>query len=133
MKQFLATMRAGVVLWHGQLERAICALEKIIVDMDKLRRQGDLSAARLNSLGQQLLTYIRLVPLGRSSHAAGQSGDGDRQSTTTAPAQARPAYAAPPPDLSTNPAFAQSRIKPRSFCRSPYRGRFDGFHALLAS
>jgi len=25
----------------GQLERAICALEKIIVDMDKLRRQGD--------------------------------------------------------------------------------------------
>ena len=148
-------------LWHGQLERAICALEKIIVDMDKLGRQGDLSAARLNSLGQQLLTYIRSnrtalvdygaryragrristslaesavnslvakrmvksqqmpVPLGRSSHAAGQSGDGERQSTTTAPAQARPAYAAPPPDLSTNPAFAQSRTKPQSFCRSP--------------
>ncbi len=59
-----------------------------------------------------------LVPLGRSSHAAGQSGDGERQSRTTAPAQARPAYAAPPPDLSTNPAFAQSRIKPQSFCRS---------------
>ena len=38
-------------LWHGQLERTICALEKIIVDMDKLGRQGDLSAARLNSLG----------------------------------------------------------------------------------
>ena len=106
-------------LWHGQLERTICALEKIIVDMDKLGRQGDLSAARLNSLGQQLLTYIRsnrtalldygasgaphfdqpggirgqflgcekdgqkpanaLVPLGGSSHAAGQSGDGERQ------------------------------------------------------
>jgi hypothetical protein len=46
-------------LWHGQVDRAICALEKIIVDMDKLGRQGDLSAARLNSLGQQLLTYIR--------------------------------------------------------------------------
>jgi len=60
-----------------------------------------------------------LVPLGRSSHAAGQSGDGERQSTTTAPAQARPAYAAPPPDLSANPAFAQSRIKPQTFCRSP--------------
>ena len=59
-----------------------------------------------------------LAPLGRSSHAAGQSGDGERQSTTTAPAQARPAYAAPPPDLSTNPAFAQSRIKPKGFCRS---------------
>ena len=56
--------------------------------------------------------------LGRSSHAEGQSGDGERQSTTTAPAQARPAYAAPPPDLSTNPAFAQSPIKPQSFCRS---------------
>ena len=142
-------------LWHGQLERTICALEKIIVDMDKLGRQGDLSAARLNSLGQQLQSDracrlwreissgaphfdqpggIRgqflgcekdgqkpanaLAPLGRSSHAAGQSGDGERQSTTTAPAQARPAYAAPPPDLSTNPAFAQSRIKPQTFCRS---------------
>jgi hypothetical protein len=46
-------------LWHGQVERAICALEKIIVDMDELGRQGDFSAARLNSLGQQLLTYIR--------------------------------------------------------------------------
>ena len=46
-------------LWHGQVERAICALEKIIADMDKLGRQGDLSAGRLNSLGQQLLTYIR--------------------------------------------------------------------------
>ncbi len=38
---------------------ALSALEKIIVDMDKLGRQGDFSAARLNSLGQQLLTYIR--------------------------------------------------------------------------
>jgi hypothetical protein len=37
----------------------MCALEKIIVDTDKLGRQGDLSAAWLNSLGQQLLTYIR--------------------------------------------------------------------------
>ena len=46
-------------LWHGQVERAICVLEKIIADMDKLGRQGDLSAGRLNSLGQQLLTYIR--------------------------------------------------------------------------
>jgi hypothetical protein len=46
-------------LWHGQVERAICALEKIIVDMDALGRQGDFPAARLNNLGQQLLTYIR--------------------------------------------------------------------------
>ena len=46
-------------LWHGQVERAICVLEKIIADMEEQGRQGDLSAARLNSLGQQLLTYIR--------------------------------------------------------------------------
>jgi hypothetical protein len=46
-------------LWHGQVERAISALEKISADMDTLERQGDLSATRLNSLGQQLLTYIR--------------------------------------------------------------------------
>ncbi|VTZ51636.1 hypothetical protein MPC4_420001 [Methylocella tundrae] len=148
-------------LWHGQVERAICALEKIIADMDTLGRQGDLSATRLNSLGQQLLTYIRsnriaLVDYGArysagrristslaesavnslvakrmaksqqmrwspsgahliSSHAAGSSGYGERQSTTTAPAQARPASAASPPDLSTNPTFAQSRLNPRVF------------------
>lgn len=46
-------------LWHGRVERAICALENIIEDMDELGRQDDFSAARLNSLGQQLLTYIR--------------------------------------------------------------------------
>ena len=46
-------------LWHGQVERAICALEKIVADMNELGRRGDFSAARLNSLGQQLLTYIR--------------------------------------------------------------------------
>jgi len=46
-------------LWHGQVERATRALEKIIADMDTLGRQGDLSATRLNSLGQQLLNYIR--------------------------------------------------------------------------
>ena len=46
-------------LWHGQVERAILALEQIIADMDELGREGDLSASQLNSLGQQLLTYIR--------------------------------------------------------------------------
>ena len=148
-------------LWHGQLERTICALEKIIVDMDEAGTPGrfvcrpaqqpwsatsDLyplqpdRACRLwreissgaphfdqpGGIRGQFLGCEKdgqkpanaLVPIGRSSHAAGQSGDGERQSTTTAPAQARPAYAAPPPDLSTNPAFAQSRIKPQSFCRS---------------
>ncbi len=46
-------------LWHGQVERAICVLEKFVEDMNELGRRGDFSAARLNSLGQQLLTYIR--------------------------------------------------------------------------
>jgi hypothetical protein len=54
-----------------------------------------------------------LVGLGRSSRAASQSGYGERQSFTTAPAQGRPACAAPPPNPSTNPAFAQSRLNPR--------------------
>jgi hypothetical protein len=45
-------------LWQGQVERAICALERIIEDMGELARQGDFPAARLN-LAQQLLTYIR--------------------------------------------------------------------------
>ena len=146
----------------GSLERAICALEKIIVDMNKLGRQGDFSAARLNSLGQQLLTYIRsnrtaLVDYGARYRA------GRRISTSLAKSavnslvakrmvksqqmrwspsgahlmlQVRAAMVngnlrqrlreqpdlpvpAPPPDLSANPAFAQSRIKPQTFCRSP--------------
>ena len=46
-------------LWHGQVERAICALENTIADMDTVGREGDLSAARFNSFDQQLLTYIR--------------------------------------------------------------------------
>jgi hypothetical protein len=47
-------------LWHGQVERAICTLEKIIVNMDELGHKGDFPAARLNSLRQQLLTYTIL-------------------------------------------------------------------------
>jgi hypothetical protein len=46
-------------LWHGQVDRAISALDRIVADMDHLGQNGDLSAARLHSLGQQLLTYIR--------------------------------------------------------------------------
>jgi hypothetical protein len=46
-------------LWHGQVERAISALDYIVADMDHLGQSGDLSAARLHCLGQQLLTYIR--------------------------------------------------------------------------
>jgi len=43
-------------LWHGQVERAICVLEKIVADMNELEQRGEFAAARLNSLGQQLLT-----------------------------------------------------------------------------
>jgi hypothetical protein len=32
-------------LWHGQVQRAICALEKIIEDMEVLGHQGDFPAA----------------------------------------------------------------------------------------
>jgi hypothetical protein len=46
-------------LWHGQVDRAISALDRIVADMDHLGQNGDLSAARLHRLGQQLLTYIR--------------------------------------------------------------------------
>jgi hypothetical protein len=46
-------------LWHGQVDRALSALERILLDMDFLGQTGDFSAARLHNLGQQLLTYIR--------------------------------------------------------------------------
>jgi hypothetical protein len=46
-------------LWHGQVERAISALDCMGADMDHLGQNGDLSAARLYSFSQQLLTYIR--------------------------------------------------------------------------
>ena len=46
-------------LWHGQVDRAISALDCIVADMDHLSQSGYLSAARLHSLGQHLLTYIR--------------------------------------------------------------------------
>ena len=46
-------------LWHGQKDRAISELERILLDMNFLGQAGDFSAARLHSLGQQLLTYIR--------------------------------------------------------------------------
>jgi len=41
-----------------QVEHLICALEKVVLDMDKLGREGDLSAARIDSLGRRLLTNI---------------------------------------------------------------------------
>jgi hypothetical protein len=45
-------------LWHGQVDLAISALERILLDMNFLGQTGDFSAARLHNLGQQLLTYI---------------------------------------------------------------------------
>jgi hypothetical protein len=46
-------------LWHGQVDRAIQHLERIIADMTRLSGQGDLSARRALNLAQPLLTYIR--------------------------------------------------------------------------
>ncbi len=46
-------------LWHGQVERAISALDCMVADMDHLCQNGDLSAARLYSLSQQLLLISR--------------------------------------------------------------------------
>lgn len=64
------------------------------------------------------------VAFGRSSHVAGSSGYDEWQSTTATVAQARPGCAVPPPRLSTNPAFALSRLNPRVFYRSPIRLRY---------
>jgi hypothetical protein len=46
-------------LWHGRLDRAIRDLQDIVTRLLSLRAVGDLSAARLRTLGSQLLTYIR--------------------------------------------------------------------------
>jgi hypothetical protein len=46
-------------LWHGQVDRAIFALDQILANMGYLSKKGDLSAARLHGLAQQLQTYIR--------------------------------------------------------------------------
>jgi hypothetical protein len=46
-------------LWHGQVDRAIQHLERMIADMTRLSGQGDLSARRVWNLAQPLLTYIR--------------------------------------------------------------------------
>ena len=40
-------------------DRAIPALDCIVADMDHLSQNGDFSATRIHSLGQQLPTYIR--------------------------------------------------------------------------
>jgi hypothetical protein len=46
-------------LWHGQADRAISGLEKIITDLAVQSRDADVSAKRLLDLAQPLLTYIR--------------------------------------------------------------------------
>ena len=44
---------------HDLARRAPSTYDRIVADMDHLGQNGDLSAARLHSLGQQRLTYIR--------------------------------------------------------------------------
>jgi hypothetical protein len=46
-------------LWHGQPDRAIDRLEKIITALVVQSRDADVSAKRLLDLAQPLLTYIR--------------------------------------------------------------------------
>ena len=46
-------------LWHGQVDRAIQHLERIIAEMTRLCGEDDLSARRVWNLAQPLLTYIR--------------------------------------------------------------------------
>jgi hypothetical protein len=46
-------------LWHGQTDRAISGLEKIITDLVVQSSDADVSAKRLLDLAQPLLTYIR--------------------------------------------------------------------------
>ena len=45
-------------LWHGRLDRAIQRLERTMAGLNASPGVGDLPAARLHSLGSQLLTYI---------------------------------------------------------------------------
>jgi hypothetical protein len=46
-------------LWHGQADRAISGLEKIVTDLVVQSSDADISAKRLLDLAQPLLTYIR--------------------------------------------------------------------------
>ena len=46
-------------LWHGQTDRAIDRLEKIMAALAAASGQGDASAKRLFDLAQPLLTYVR--------------------------------------------------------------------------
>jgi hypothetical protein len=46
-------------LWHGQVDRAISALCRVVSDINHPGQNGDLSATRFHSLGHELLTYIR--------------------------------------------------------------------------
>jgi hypothetical protein len=46
-------------LWHGQTDRAIDRLEKIVADLAIQRSRADASDKRLLDLAQPLLTYVR--------------------------------------------------------------------------
>jgi hypothetical protein len=46
-------------LWHGQVDRAIQHLERMIADMTRLCGQGDLSAWRVWNLAQPLVGTVR--------------------------------------------------------------------------
>ncbi|BAV52783.1 Sea14 protein (plasmid) [Mesorhizobium loti] len=46
-------------LWHGRVDRTITDLEQLLERVRASRGDSEFSIARLQSLGLQLLTYIR--------------------------------------------------------------------------
>ena len=46
-------------LWHGRVDRAIRELERLLARLKYSRQESEFSIARLQSLGSQILTYIR--------------------------------------------------------------------------
>jgi hypothetical protein len=73
-------------LWHGQVDRALSARERILSDMHFLGQTDNFSAARLHSPGQQLLTYIRSIgtPLSTTAQDIARA-EGSRQAWRSLP------------------------------------------------
>jgi len=96
------------------------ALSVALVALYKVRRhdwRNEITRRRIAQHGRFCRRPVNPSGAACTAPLAGQSGDGDRQSTTTAPAQALPAYAAPPP-IFQQPRLCSKPHKTQSFCRS---------------
>ncbi len=108
-------------LWHGQVHRAISALDRIVVDMDRLGQNGDFSAARLHSLGEQLLTYIRSNRYAIVDYGA-RYRSGRRIATNLASSQpsrmrlAKTEYKSPPPEARATARRSPTSLRDWLFC-----------------